>query len=354
MKRGGDAASKKTAPSDQITTAALTLTAQVDKTIANSDEQLDQLSRLTKLSKTSQLCETDNTFILPDSFSSQDSSECRHVDQVRTIERAARALTVRTLQLDNAALNLADREAQLLQRQRQFEDRCNQTLATFRAHEEALAVRQASITYSAVEQDRLHARSLALDRREAELAELEAREMRRVAIRRDELASREQALERAHRQSQAQLSAREALLESRENSVVTREQDLADTRTHMLLQIEVDRANFWKHVQTLSADLAEEIASLELSYRSLREEFDFGADFARHSLRQLTHSVEKARFHSLVVENHNCDNHDSSSPAIQSQPRATSHAENSDRNHLVSTPVRDSISKGNINDNPGQ
>lgn len=325
MTRGGDAApndaSDRYSTSIDVDTALANITTETEATLANSDSQLEELAQI--MNHTRATLQTDTMCQLSDVQVDQSvMNEC-HLEQVRIIERAARALTVRTLELDNASLSLAQRETRLQVRQREFDTSRVQIMTELRQREDALSAREASLKFSSVELAHLHTWSRALDKRESQLAEMEAREMRRVAMRRDQLARWEQSIERANAQSEAQLRKREDELESREKAITKQEEEIALSRTRMLLQIEKDRAKFWKHVRVLSTEVAEELDTLQRSYRALEDEFESCADFARRSMSRLPATPSRPHTDTPVLSDEDTPRRNSSqlSPSfIEVQP----------------------------------
>lgn len=290
MTRGGDAApteaSGQYSTSVDVGTALANITAEMEAAIANSDSQLEELAEVMNQAHATLRIDTLRPSL--EEPVGENVISDRQLEQVRTIERAARALTVRTLELDSTTLSIAQREARLLERQREFDTRRAQIITELREREETLSAREASLKFSSVDLAHLHTWSRALDKRESQLAEMEAHELRRVALRRDQLARWEQSLERARMESEARTREREVSLDSREKAVAKKEEEIALSRTRMLLQIEGDRAKFWKHVRVLSTDVAEELETLQRSYRSLEAEFKSCVDFARCAMSRLS------------------------------------------------------------------
>lgn len=217
------------------------------------------------------------------------------------VDRAAAALTVRALDVDNALLCVAQRHLALAETRHALSARdtalCERDSAlrerdaVLCARECALAARNASLRYAAVDQAQLHGKARALCVRERALADAEVIQRDRLAARRAAFAQREQVLERRERDTDEALAARYAAVEAREAAVASAESDLHQHRAEMLATFEDSRLHFWAHQQELSAMLAEQVNQLVALQTDLRRDFEHGAGFARQSLMHVRHSI---------------------------------------------------------------
>lgn len=188
------------------------------------------------------------------------------------IERAAKALAVRALEVDTAGLRLAGREAAVTARERDADVR-----------DEQLVARAASARYAAVDQARLHAKMRALDARAERVAGAGAA----LADRSADAAARDARLA----MQAAQLHDREADLDTREAALKAREATIRRAHDRALLQIEADRATFWHHQQRTSADVARLVDDLAGAVDKLRKEADATIFETRASLAHVKTAV---------------------------------------------------------------
>lgn len=214
------------------------------------------------------------------------------------VERAARALAVRAMELDNRSVEIEARERALAVEKRRFEkgleERRNELEDGRRRlgeREAGLIAREASLRYSAVEQMTLHAWSGELERREKRVGDAENAEKERIAARIAQLGRRESAVEDRERRVDAAFRDREDVLHRRETAADAVREALNRQRAEAMLQIEGERSQFWAHQQKLSAVVAAETEALLAEQARLRTEFDGEAAAARAALRDMSDAV---------------------------------------------------------------
>lgn len=230
--------------------------------------------------------------------SSFHSISTEHQTQTNAVERAARSLAVRAMELDNRALDLDNRESNFQSTRSQFDARHAQRQRTLdqasrqvSQKETALLAREASLKYSAVEQMRLHAWSRELEKREARLGEAESAEKERIAARVAAVTRRELLAAEKETRLDTVMKQREADVLRREKAVEAVAQTLERQRSEALLQIEAERSQFWAHQQKLSAVVAAETETLLSEQAALRKQFETEALEAKLATRQMLEQV---------------------------------------------------------------
>lgn len=218
----------------------------------------------------------------------------RHAAAAAHLDRAARALFVRSMELDNRALELERHETILADRERaavEAKGKTDRAEEAVRKRERMLQAREASLKYSAVEQGRLHAWVRKLEERERRVGQAEEAEKDRIAARVATVARRELLMAEKERRLDASMQEREIALERRE-AVVNRLREGAEReRAEAMLAIEAERSRFWAHQQRLSAVVATETEVLIGEQASLRDEFEAEAEAARKALREMSETV---------------------------------------------------------------
>lgn len=226
----------------------------------------------------------------------------RSIEDADKLDRATRALTVRALEIDNRALQLEQKQAANLAAQKKLDNDMAQRTATLeqdaarlREKEITLAAREASLRYSAVEQNRLQTWSKELQKRENRIGEAEEAEKERISARVAAVAKREILVDEKERRIETTLQERELTLARMEAAVDAMRDNLNRQRAEAMLQLEAERSHFWAHQQKLSAIVAAETDALLAEQAKLREEFDKEADAARKALTEMSSEVLKMR-----------------------------------------------------------
>lgn len=218
----------------------------------------------------------------------------RHAVAAARVERAARALAVRAMELDNRALELERDETAVAERERASDSvrvAADEAKVAARETEKRLEAREASLRYSAVEQSRLHDWAKQLEEREIRVGDAETAEKERIAARIAAVARRELLVAERERRVDAALQEREVTLARREAGAEAVQETLNRQRSEAMLQLEAERAEFWTHQQKLSAVVAAETEALLAEQAKLRTEFEGEAAAARKALREMADSV---------------------------------------------------------------
>lgn len=209
------------------------------------------------------------------------------------VERAARVLAVRALEIDNKEGEVGAREDVVRSvvegMQREVGLREGRVLLREREvgrREVEVEGREAGIRFSAVEEGRLARWAEEVREREELVGEREKVEGERLDKRRALGEARERAVVERVR-------VMEEGIETREIEVAAREQEVEKMRKDVRLELEKARSEFWAHQQTLSAVVAGETDSLVREQEKLREEFEEQAAAARAGLRAMKAEVEK-------------------------------------------------------------
>lgn len=226
----------------------------------------------------------------------------RQRDAAAVVERAAKALAVRALEIDNRALHVAHREASVTAAQRRLDQWCSERSlsadrerAVLAERETALITREASLRYSAVEQARLHDWSRQLETREARISDAESAERERIAQRIAAVAKREVVVAERERRVDTAFQEREAELAKQQAAVQTLRDKVLRERSEMLLQIESERAAFWAHQQKLSGVVAAETETLLAQQARLKWEYERDAAVAKRALKEMTDTLTQLR-----------------------------------------------------------
>lgn len=218
----------------------------------------------------------------------------RHAAAAGRVERAARALAVRAMELDNRALELERDETAVAERERAAASArvaADEARADARERGKRLEAKEASLTYSAVEQSRLYDWAKRLEARERRVGDAETAEKERIVARIAAVARRELLVAERERRIDAALQEREVSLATREAAAEAVQETLNRQRSEAMLQLEAERAEFWAHQQKLSAVVAAETEALLAEQARLRTEFEGEAAAARKALREMADSV---------------------------------------------------------------
>lgn len=220
----------------------------------------------------------DSKSILADVSTAHDAAMKRCHDAQLHVERAAKALAVRALEIDTASLRVAEREAAVAKRERDVTERAAQ-----------VAARAASVRYAVIEQAKIHATALELDARAARIAHAEAV----LADGNTAAAARQARTEARFRKAENALHERESALEQREADVAAHESSSRDALSRALFQIERDRATFWAHQQRVSADIARITEELFAFHKEVKSEVEAVAVAARSSLVHIDDAISQ-------------------------------------------------------------
>lgn len=220
----------------------------------------------------------DSNALLADVTKARDTAMRRCHDAQIHVERAAKALAVRALEVDTAAIRVTEREAAVAQRERDVAKSASQ-----------LAAKAASVRYAVIEQAKLHATAHALDARAARIAHAETMLADSTAA----ATAREARTDAHFRRTENALREREAALEQREACIAAHEASSLDAFSRALLQIERDRAAFWGHQQRVSADIARITEDLFAFHKEVKSEVGAVAVATRASLAHVENAVSQ-------------------------------------------------------------
>lgn len=260
--------------------------------IALASDTVNRLNQLSSAANKARTClHNDLSQIRAQLTKSHEEITRRQSQEALSLERAAKALAVRNIEVDNKSLQVTQNQLQLTEDQRRLQLHREKIMQQITTREESIAAREASLQYAVLDQKRLHKWSRALRDREARIKESETAQkayenqaQTGLKKREDNLKAREEAFEKRQRQQEEEMQLRKA-------SVDSMEEDIKSRRAEMLLQIESEKCAFWSHQQKLSADIARQVNQLARLQADVRREFQHGEGLARQSLKHVRDNV---------------------------------------------------------------
>ncbi|CAN8076087.1 unnamed protein product [Agarophyton chilense] len=218
---------------------------------------------------------------------------------IQRLERAARALTVRAMQLDNRALEIDIRERAVVDAQTRHHTLVTQREQDFRRcraeidrKEQEILAKEASLKYSTLQQAHLHQWSNRLEKRENETKKALGKENERISTRLAKVVDRELLAAEKERHFETACQRREEELKRREAAAELLADALQKQRKEAADQIQRERTQFWKHQQKLSAVVSREIDALLTEQAKLRHQFEQDATATSNTLRAMAKAVD--------------------------------------------------------------
>lgn len=218
------------------------------------------------------------------------------------LERAARALAVRAMQLDNRGLELDIRERAVVDaqtRQQSVYVQQQREITSQRANidkrEREILAKEASLKYSTLQQAQLHQWSDRLEKEQNALKLCRSLEARQLATRLEAISKRDKLIAEKERRLEADFLKREEEVKRREAAADLLGEALQKQRKEALLHIQEERTQFWKQQQLLSAVVSKEIDALLSEQANLRRQFEHEAFVASDTLRSMAQALKDVK-----------------------------------------------------------
>lgn len=196
------------------------------------------------------------------------------------LERAARALAVRTTELDNRDLASQAAAAEAAATRLEFH---NELIY----RERALIGREAAVREALSDEIRLRNWEASLKRREVAVAQGIAMTARALS----EVEAREAAVREMENGLRGGFSAREMAVARREAAVGRDACQMKEEMAEWLLRVEAERMRFWSFRRRLSAVVANEVDDLTQDVARLKKEFDQEKNYLTELVRDITDTV---------------------------------------------------------------